>query len=73
MIKGEYHFEWIYFYKHIPENQLGMEFKWITVDGLSDGALECHKCEYGFSDVGAKQCERCHEFTYFDSDLNKVI
>jgi hypothetical protein len=72
LTKGEYHFEWIYFYKNIEGYKLGMELKWLVVEGITDGTLECNKCEYGYSEEGSRQCDRCPAFTYFDPHTSKV-
>ncbi len=72
LTKGEYHFEWIYYFKDLEGYNSGMEFKNIIIEGIRDATLECDKCEYGMSEEGSKQCDRCRAFTYYDPHTNKV-
>ena len=70
---GEYHFEWIFYYRNSVNNQVSMEIKWISFEGITDGYLECQKCGKGYSKKGSKQCERCLEFTYYDIKTKQVF
>jgi hypothetical protein len=69
---GNYNFQWVYYYLNdITAKDMKMELKWIVVDGISDAAYHCRKCESGFSKEGAIKCDVCPELFYHDD--NKVF